>query len=345
MTKLRVGIVGLGKMGLLHGAIFNSLPDSEVLAVAEPVETLRKTLALHNPKLRPFASVDQMLAEQPLDAVAITTPVAYHVEACLQLWQKRLPFFVEKPLAANVAQARQVADALAQFPVPHMVGFMTRFVDSFARAQSIIAANTLGRLQRVTGTIYVSQLFTRGKGWRYDRKVSGGGVLLSQGAHLLDLLTWYFGPVVRVNAEVMSAYSAEIEDFAHVMLEFQSGLRAWVDCSWSVRFRRTVETTIEVLGDNGALTVTDDTVRLYLDEAKGEWPAGRTHLRATDLWRPVPVDIAQPQYTREDMAFIVAAKQGKAAQPDVRQGLHVQQIVEAAYQSVAQAGAPHRIQP
>jgi predicted dehydrogenase len=341
MAKLRIGVVGLGKMGLLHGAIFNSLPDSAVVAVAEPVETLRKTLTLHNPGLQACETINEMVERTPLDAVAITTPVAYHTDACLLCLERKLPFFVEKPLAASVAQARQLVDALQRTPVPHMVGFMTRFVDSFAKAKEFIPC--LGRLQRVTGTIYVSQLFTRGKGWRYDRKVSGGGVLLSQGAHLLDLLTWYFGPVRRVNAEVISAYSEQIEDFGHVMLEFQSGLRCWVDCSWSVRGKRTVETTIEALGDNGALTVTDDTVRLFLDEAVGGMPAGRTLLRATDLWRPVPVDIAQPQYTHEDVLFVESVRAGKPMQPDARQGLHVQQIVEAAYESAAAAGAPRTI--
>ncbi len=341
--KLRIGVVGLGKMGLLHGAIFNSLPYSRVVAVAEPVATLRSTLALHNPSLQTFESAAEMLEKAPLDAVAITTPVAFHVDDCLACLDRRLPFFVEKPLAASVAQASKLVAALGRSPLPHMVGFMTRFVDSFAKAKEIIACDCLGRLQRVTGTIYVSQVFARGKGWRYDPKISGGGVLLSQGAHLLDLLTWYFGPVARVNAEVFSAYSAEIEDFAHVMLQFGSGLAGWVDCSWSVRGKRTVETTIEVLGSNGFLTVTDDSLRLLLDEAMGGWPAGRTSLQATDLWRSVPVDIAQPQYTREDAAFVECLSHGVQPQPDATQGLHVQRIIEAAYGSAAGEGAPQRI--
>ncbi len=342
-NTLRVGIVGLGKMGLLHGAIFNSLPRSRVVAVSEPVATLRDGLRTYNPAIETFESVGDMLDRVSLDAVVVTTPVAYHVEAAQICAERGLPFFVEKPLATSAAQAAPLVVQLRRRPVPQMVGFMARHIDSFQKAKEIIASGCLGRLQRVTATIYVSQLFKRGKGWRYDRKISGGGVLLSQGSHLLDLLTWYFGRVVRVNADILSVYSAEIEDFAHVILEFDDGLRGWVDCSWSVRNKRTVETTIDVLGDNGSLIVNDDTVRLLLDEVAGGWPAGRTVLNATNLYRGVPVDIGGPQYTREDESFVNAILTGSMCEPDVKQGFHVQQIVDAAYASAMQSGAPQGV--
>jgi predicted dehydrogenase len=206
--------------------------------------------------------------------------------------------------------------------------------------RELIASGCLGGLQRVGATIYVSQLFARGRGWRYDRKVSGGGVLLGQGSHLLDLLTWYFGPVRRVNAEMLAVYSEEIEDFAHLLLEFRSGLRAWVDCSWSVRFRRTVETVIDVLGDNGSLVVTDDSVRLFLDRPAGRMQAGWAVWNAVDLYQGVEVDVGGPHYTREDQAFLEALSMGTAPQPDIHQAFHVQQIVDAAYASSLRDGFP-----
>ncbi len=343
MSDLRVGVAGLGKMGLLHAAVFNSLPGSKVVAVADPTPALRDGIAQYNPSLQPFDSLNTMLERTALDAVVIASPVAYHVEAGLACVARGVPFFMEKPLATSAAQAAPLIAALREKPVANMIGFMTRFVDSFAKAKEIIASGCLGKLQRVTATIYVSQLFKRGKGWRYERKVSGGGVLLSQGSHVVDLLTWYFGPMVRVNADLLQVYSAEIEDFAHVVLEFQSGLHGWLDCSWSVRGKRTVETTIDLLGENGWLVVTDDTVRLVIDEAAGGWPSGRTTLKATDLFRPVPVDIGNPQYTREDVAFVEAVRTGVKTEPDVLQGLRVQQVVDAAYASAAERGAPQEV--
>jgi predicted dehydrogenase len=337
---LRIGVAGLGKMGLLHAATFNSLCGCQVVAAADPGPLVRSALAEMMPQVRAFADVDEMLEAGGLDAVVITTPVGLHVPVALSCVERGLPFFVEKPLAVSAGQAETLVLRLRERPTTNMVGFMTRYIDAFQRGREIVRSECLGRLQRVTATIYVSQLFTRGTGWRYERKTAGGGVLLSQGSHLLDLLTWCFGAVGRVNAEVHSVYSEEVEDFAHVMIEFESGLRAWMDCSWSVRHKRTVQTTIEVLGDNGALVLSDDDVRLCLDDPAGGMAAGWTIFTAPDLYRSVRFDVGGPQYTREDQAFVAALRDGAAAEPDVMQALHVQRIVDAAYASANKRGAP-----
>jgi predicted dehydrogenase len=327
-------------MGLLHAATFNSLAGCQVAAAADPGALVRNALAEMMPQVRGFADVDEMLDAGGLDAVVIATPVGLHVPVALSCVERGLPFFVEKPLAASAGQAESLALRLRQRPTTNMVGFMTRYIDAFQKGREIVRSGCLGRLQRVTATIYVSQLFTRGTGWRYERKTAGGGVLLSQGSHLLDLVTWYFGAVLCVNAEVHSVYSEEVEDFAHVMIECESGLRAWMDCSWSVRHKRTVQTTIEVLGDNGALAVTDEDVRLWLDGPAGGLAAGWTIFTAPDLYRGVQFDVGGPQYTREDEAFVAALRDGAAAEPDVMQALHVQRIVDAAYASANKRGAP-----
>jgi predicted dehydrogenase len=140
-----------------------------------------------------------------------------------------------------------------------------------------------------------------------------------------------------------SVYSEEVEDFAHVMLEFESGLQAWMDSSWSVRHLRTVQTTIEILGANGSLTVTDDGIRLFLDKASAGLASGWTVLTAPDLFRSVDFDVGGPQYTREDQAFLSALRSGTPAEPDVMQAFHVQRVVDSAYASASKKGAPVRV--
>jgi len=343
LPEIRMGIVGVGKMGLLHAAIFNGLPGSRVVAVADPSPLVRNTFASVNASVHAYPDAETMLSAGEVNAVVIATPVADHVPVALECVRRRIPFFVEKPLAASAAQGLDLVAALGQAPTPHMVGYMSRYIEAFRKGRDLLATGCLGRLQRVTATIYVSQLFTRGRGWRYERQVAGGGVLLGQGSHLLDLLTWYFGPVGRVNGEMLSAYSADVEDFAHVMLEFRSGLRGWVDCSWSVRFRRTVETSIEVLGEAGSLALTDDSVRLFLGKPANGLAAGWTVWSAVDLYRGVEIDIGGPQYTREDQAFLQALRAGTLPEPGASEALHVQRIVDAAYESARRRGAPEEI--
>ena len=342
-SQIRVGIAGLGKMGLVHAGILNGLLGSRVVAAADPSKWARSALGELTGSVEMFTDAEDMIRSAELDAVVIATPVDQHVPMCMACVERRLPFFVEKPLTTQAGQAEELVQQLRERRMAHMVGYMTRYVDSFVKGHELVRSGCLGRIQRVTATIYVSQLFRRGKGWRYDKTLSGGGVLLSQGSHLLDLLTWYLGPVARVNGRVQSVYSREVEDFAHIFLEFSSGVTGWVDSSWSVRFRRTVEITIELQGVDGNLIVTDDTVRLYLERGFGELSPGGNVWNAVDLYRPVEFDIGCPQYTREDAAFLDAVRMGRPGDIDMDQAIHVQRIVDAAYTSSAANGAPEEV--
>lgn len=341
--SLRIGIIGLGKMGLLHAASFNSLPGCRVVAAADSTALPREILSQINPSIKTFADTESLLADGQIQAAVITTPVAYHVPAAIACVEHRIPFFMEKPLALTADQARPLRDALEKQPVPHLIGFMTRYVDTFAKAKAILQSGCLGTLQRAVGTIYVSQLFGRGEGWRYDRKIAGGGVLMNQGSHLLDLLTWFFGPVAHVNASAYSVYSEHVEDFAHVMIRHTSGLRTWLDASWSVRGKRTVQTSIQALGDRGSLQVNDDTLELELDRESGPYRSGRTVWRAADLYQGVTFDVGGTQYSREAEAFVAAIRSNSPTGCTVPEAYHVQAIIDAAYRSSQKDGAPEDI--
>lgn len=334
----RIGVVGLGKMGLLHLGVYNRLPGSEVVAAAEPGESLAEGIGQMETGLRIYRSLEEMVAKEQLDAVILATPVGDHARAIHFCLERGLPFFVEKPLALNATESRDLAAKLSKSHVPHMVGFMSRYIEAFTFAKQIVDSGALGKLHDVSGMIYVGQLFSKGKGWRYDPAVSGGGALLSQGCHLLDLLTWYFGHVKSVSGYTRNLYSERIEDAGHVLLDFKSGLKGWIDCSWSRRFKRTVQMHIEVRGDDGQLEVSDDGVKLYLEEARGEWRKGWNEWNAVDLYKGVPFDVAGPQYTREAQAFLEVLKGERPSPIDAAQGHHVQSVIEAAYRSSRNGG-------
>jgi len=326
-------------MGLLHAAIFNALPGSQAVAVAEPARQVRDMFGTLNSSIRTYPDSEAMLAAEALDGLVIAAPVAQRLSIALSCVERRVPFLVEEPLAADLEPAAPLVRALVRAPIPHMAACVTRCVDAFEKGQAILASGCLGRLHRITGSSYVSQRLKRGRGEPQD----SGGVLLSCGFHLLDLLTWYAGPVARLSANVFPAVSSDGEDFAHVMLEFGSGLRGWIDSAWSLRFHPMLETTFEASGDNGSLSISDDALRLFLDEPAGGYPAGWTALSAADLYRPVPVDVGGPQFTRADQAFLEVLRGKRAAEPDVMQALHVQRIVDAAHRSSAQGGSAERI--
>ncbi len=338
--KLKIGIIGLGRMGLVHAAIFNSLPESEVVAVVDPALFPAKPLNMMNSKMKVFKTIDKMLKNVHIDGALIASPVGYHIENALECARNNIPFLMEKPLALNAEQAKPLVDELQKNPVPNMIGYMARNIDSFREGKKIIDSKALGKIISVKGTVYVSQLFKQGKGWRYDPKVSGGGVLESQGSHLLDLLYWYFGRIKKVNADILSVYSQGIEDFSHVIMDFESGLKGWIDASWSVRFKRKMELKLDILGENGSLVISDDTLDLFLDSAVGDYSKGKTFLSANDLFSGVHIDISGAKFTYQDQEFIRAILNDESTSPSIKDGYHIQQIVDSCYESASKNGEP-----
>lgn len=342
-NKLRIGVIGLGRMGLMHAALFNSLPESKLVAVADPSNFPSKPLGIINPSIRIFQDAEEMLANCELDGVLISTPVLTHVPLSISCAEKNIPFLLEKPLSINSAEALPLISKLKENHITNMIGYVYRFLDSFVKGKEILETNCLGNIQRISANIYISQLFQKGKGWRYDPKVSGGGVLISLGSHIIDLLTWYFGPVKSVVGKVKSVYSPDIDDFAHLIMEHNSNKTSIIDCSWSVRFKRKIDVKIDILADNGTLIVSEDMVLLYLDKPSKDYKSGKTIFNANDLFRPAPIDIGTPKFTFQNIHFLDSIRKNTEADPDIMQGYHVQQIVDAGYKSSREGCIPVQI--
>ena len=334
-SPLRVGVIGFGKMGLLHASIANGLPIAQLTAAADPTAGLLESIKRLKPGLAIYEDYERMLTEQSLDAVFITSPTHLHSPMALACVQKGIPFLVEKPLTPRTSESAALEAALRKTPLTNAVGYMARHIDTFRKAHAIVASGAMGRLLHLQSTMYVAQLFRTGEGWRYDPKYSGGGVLITQNSHLVDLLLWIFGPVAHVTGHVKRWYSTQVDDFAHAVFEFTSGLTGFMDTSWSIRHHRTVDLTISVHGENGNLTVTDDDVRLFLDDANAGYVAGWSVWRKPDLFEGVALDVGGPEYTRQDEQFLNAAAANERVECDVDSALRVQRVIEAIYESAA----------
>lgn len=340
-APMKVAVVGIGKMGMLHAGIMNGLQGVELCAISDNSKFLLG-FAKSIKGIPGYDDYRKMLDKEKPDAAVLATPIFLHVPMAMECVERDIPFFLEKPLSLRSGEAEPLADKVEQKKLTTMVGYMMRYVDTFAKAKAILDAGVLGRPITFDATIYVSQLFRTGKGWRYSKEQSGGGVVMAQATHLIDLLKWYFGRVTMVSAHTKSWYSEEVEDFAHVYLDFSGGPSGWFDSSWSMRHHRLLEVTININGENGNLTVTDDLVQFFLDSPSGEYPAGWTQFRIPELWRGVEIDLGGPQYTRQDVEFVNAVREKRRVATDVQNALEVQRIVDAIYESAGKKGQPTR---
>jgi predicted dehydrogenase len=136
--KLKIGIVGLGRMGLMHTAILNSLQNSEVQAVVDPAMFPSKPLHMLNPKIKVYKTINKMFQKENIDGVLIASPVGFHIDNALECLSNNIPFLVEKPLAVNAQQAKPLLSELEKKPVINMIGYMARKIDSFREGKNII---------------------------------------------------------------------------------------------------------------------------------------------------------------------------------------------------------------
>ncbi len=332
---LGVGVVGLGKMGLLHAGIINSLPSGRVVAICEKEGMLVKAARQLLPSISFYDTVDAMLEKERLDAIYVTTPIQTHARI-IETIVDSLPsagIFSEKPLAADTVEARKIAEMVSSKKVVNMVGLQKRFGVTFKRAKQLLDAGAIGRVQFFRSGSYVSDIFRHGVGWRFQK--GSGGVLLDLSPHLIDLLLWYFEDVKVLSAVGKSFYSSEVEDYVHATLETRAGAVGSFEVSWSARNYRIPEIMIEVQGDGGSLTITDDHIEIDADQSlPGIIASGKSILRRADFDTSVPFLLADPEFTVEDEYFLTTVLNGLHAQPDFEAGVRVNEFIDMVHRGM-----------
>ena len=335
---VKVGIVGLGKMGLLHAGILNALPESSVSSIAEKEGTLSKFAKKLLPGVRFYSNVGDMLCHEELDAVYVTTPISSHLPIMEHIVssEKKPGVFVEKPLAGNYRDASRLHGLASSRGLLSMVGFQKRFSPIFQRARSMLAEGILGEVTSFAAYSYVSGMFSEGKGWRF--KAGQGGALLDLGPHLIDLLMWYFGEPIDIKGSTRSTYSKEVDDSAQGTLRFRTGLVGSFDVSWSVEGYRLPEIGISVTGRNGMLRVTDDYLKVELSSESAGMKAGKHHFQKPEFNSGVDFLIGDPEYCIEDRYFIECILHHKFPEPDFLAGSKVNMIVDEIHNSTLGTG-------
>jgi predicted dehydrogenase len=331
--SIRCGVIGLGKMGILHASVVNAVEGSQLAAICEPNRTIRNGFETFVSGVPAYQDYADMLDATPLDAVFVCTPPSSHIEIATACIRKGCHVFIEKPLSLTAEAAKPLVELLRETGKVGMVGYMMRYAETFSKAQEMLKQGVLGTVLMCRGSTKVSQIFKAGKGWRYSRKESGGGVLIAQGIHAVDLTCWMMGMPHSVNMRMNSFYSGTVEDFAHAMFSWGDDTMGWLDSSWSVDGHRLMETSLELTGENGTLAVDDDTVRLFLRKPAGGFGEGWTSMSKPELSKGVAADIGGSSYTRQDEAFIRAVQGKGEIGSNVRSAWRVQHVIDCLYRS------------
>jgi NADH dehydrogenase len=338
LRPVKVGVVGLGKMGVAHTAVLAMVPDCEVVGLVDHHPGLAKSIRGMGHSAPYFKSVDQMIERAAPDAVFVLTPQDSHLAVAQMALEAGCAVFVEKPLAHTLADAEALASLAAEKRRPVSCGYTLAYLPVFATAQHALALGAIGNVRQARSSMYLSQVFGPRKGWMYDAHRSGGGVVANISSHLLFLLEWFLGTPVEVRATASRLYS-QVEDELHGMMRLASGAEVGFDSSWSVPGYPLSAVVIEVEGDNGKMLVSNDGIELDLFSPRGGWPSGYCKVRNADLRQPARYDVNGEGYYLEDASFLRWATGGLAPPTTVEAALRVQRTMDALYRSAAADGA------
>ena len=251
---LRVGIVGCGNISANHLEAFQALDSVTVAAVCD-VDGARAAQVAAEYSVEHAVDSVQGLLELGLDIVTVCTPHPTHQQVVLQAAAAGVHVLCEKPIAVDVPAAEQMVQACAEAGVKLGVLFQRRFWPAAAELRAQIDSGALGTpvLGQVSVMLHREHEYYSVADWRGTWAADGGGVLMTQAIHYLDLLQWYLGDVARVQGEVNTykhGEHIEVEDSATALLTFASGAMATVMASTSADPALGVQ--IRITGSNGA---------------------------------------------------------------------------------------------
>ncbi len=301
--ELRVGIVGLGKMGLLHMSILSTIPGVKIAAICES----KRSLAWFATRM--FAGVSvvhsvQAFPELNLDAVFVCTPIPSHFAVINEMYSIGVPnLFVEKTLAANGDEALKICNLAKKDGAVNMVGYMAQFAVTFQKARELLKGDAIGKIASFKAYAYSSDFVGIP-----EKSFLRGGVIRDLGSHVIDLALWYFGGLEITDATLEPAAPFNAESSAHFKVK-GSGCDGEFDISWSREGYRVPEYGLAVTGTGGTIEVNNDRVKVVKGDKVQTW-------YRMDLNDNVAFLLGAPEYYREDAGFIRAILDKAPAEPD-----------------------------
>ena len=249
--KLRVGIAGFGIVGKRRRDVIDKRDDMQTVAVCD--QTLDGN-GRYDDGVKIFSRYQDLLAE-PLDVLFVALSNDIAAEVTIAGLEAGLHVFCEKPPGRDVADIAAVVDCHQNRPKQVLkYGFNHRYHDSVQEALKVLASEDLGQVINLRGVYGKSQLITFDQtSWRTERALAGGGVLLDQGIHMVDLIRLFGGEFVDVKSFVTNqVWGHDVEDNAYALMQTASGVVAMLHSSasqWRHRFQ------LEIGMTKGAITL------------------------------------------------------------------------------------------
>lgn len=261
--KVKFGIIGIGNMGTSHANGLDSIKNCQLTAVCDIDENafLRIDEKIR-PQIKCFTNVDEFFALADMDAVIIAVPHYDHVDLAIKAMQANKHIIVEKPISVHKNEAQRLINEAKKYPnLIKSAMFNQRTKGAHQKIKQLIDSGMLGQIRRINWIItdwFRTQYYYDSGDWRASWRGEGGGVLLNQCPHQLDLMQWLFGMPNKVQAIVKLGkyHNIEVEDEVNAYLEYADG-----------KIANFIASTGEIPGTN-RLEITAENGRLIFEDNK-----------------------------------------------------------------------------
>jgi predicted dehydrogenase len=320
---IRVGVVGAGMIAGCHVRAYAAAPGVDVVAVADPRESKAEALAA-TVGAKACADLDELLALD-VDVVSVCTPPKAHAAVAVRAVESGRHVFCEKPLAADLADARRIVHAAEASDRVFMVGHVSRFEPEHRAAKELVEGGYVGEVAMMVHSLTTSLPGWSEGGW-LTKPEESGGPLLDLAVHSFDYLAWMIGsPATRVHA-VAADSPAGPSTYAVATVRYANGALGQVEVSWAHPVARGFKVVVEVTGREGRISWDYDSIN-----------GGEIHTADGGVTWLDP--LGERGYAAEIAAFTDAVRTGGASPVPVRDAFEATRTAVAALHSVW-TGAP-----
>jgi predicted dehydrogenase len=335
-------IVGCGMIARFHARALAEVPDAQLVAlVSRREDNARKMATELGLDCVLSADLGAVLARPDVQVVIVTTPSGAHLEPAVAAARAGKHVVVEKPLEITTRRCDQIIEACDRHGVKLCTIFPSRFGDANRALKDAVEAGRFGRLTlgETTCKWWRPQSYYDEGGWKGTQALDGGGALMNQAIHNVDLLLWMMGPVTQISGftATLAHERIEVEDTAVACLRFANGALGVIQATTSVH--PGLPKTIAVHGDRGTVVIEqDDVLRWDFTPETAEDRAVKerfAHKTGASGGSSNPAAISHIGHARQLADFVRAIQTNTVPLVDGREGRKAVAVIEAIYQSAA----------
>ena len=275
MRRVRCAVIGCGVIGPVHGAVLSALDTAELVACCDIIPERAQAFAERFGVPDWYTDASKIFERDDIDSVSICTPHYLHVPMTVDAARAGKHVMTEKPMAMNSQEATDAIMACREAGVKFAVCFQNRFNPATQQAKAAIEQGLLGDIVSIHGTCewYRAPEYYDDSPWRGKWSTEGGGVLINQAIHTLDLVLYLGGKVSGVMASVgtLGHPTIEVEDVASIVLRYSSGAIGSfyaTNCAYPSK-----DVSVDVIGTRGSITIEGQEIAAFETMDGAELPA------------------------------------------------------------------------